>query len=533
MPKKVLPYLLMAAAVLLAFGWVLPGEFVSDDMLWATPEAVSRCVGGFRAAFGSWGFRSAGLGLVGPPIFRPLQALFMASAQLLLGTQPWAWHLLSMALHLLNGVLLYRLMARLWPELQDLPRLALVFLFLLHPAGSEAVLWISAFGELLGATFLLGTLLAYLRWRGDWSPVRMAALTALYAAACLTKESALVIPLLVGSYELTRSREQRRFPPVLAVAAVLVALLFLLLRRAVIGSQLAGQPFAPDLPRVLSMGLAHLRFLFLPGAPPFVLRPPEVALTGIPAMAAAALLLAGVVAAVRFLKGDRRGLAFGLLWGLLCLWPAYAIASVGPGFFAGRHAYPAAVGLALVVGSALVGLTPQGQGRAVLALVPLAAWLAWGTAGNAVVLRSNVGAFTQALAVSPGSDGPRVALAETLEREGDYPGALVRYSDAVARAPSPELKRDYLLSMAGLLGRLGRGPESDRMFQDALRIDPRSSSAWAGLGNNAWLAGRLDQAIGWYQEALRCDPGNQVAAANLANVQALRGPVPAAAHAQR
>lgn len=523
MLKKTLPCLLLAAAALLAFGAVFPGEFVVDDLLWATAERGPPGLEGIFRTFGTWGFQNTRIGLAGPPIYRPLQAVFQMFAQFLLGPNPWAWHLLSIALHVLNAIMLFRLLERLVPKARTPLKVSTALLFLIHPAGSEAVLWISGMSELTVTAVLLGNILLYLRWRAELTPLRIGALAALYFAGCLFKETALVLPLLLGAYELTRGPKEWTFSPALAATAVAVTGIFLFLRQGVIGSTVAGQPLALDPARILALSVAHLRFLLLPGAPPFALRPPEITLAGPLAVAGLVLVAAGLLGALRLAEGDGRLFSFGALWGILALWPAYAVAAVGHGFFNGRQAYLASLGLALLAGGITGRILQDRQTRIVLLMLPLLAWMAYGTTGNAVIWRSNIRVYETAMGVSPSADGPRVAIAEAMERRGDAAGALKMYSEALIRASSPKARVDYLYAMASILGQQGRTQESDRLLDKVLRLDPRYSAAWAGRGNNAWVRGRLNDAVGFYHEALRCNPDNSEAATNLANVLALRG----------
>ncbi|MBI3481192.1 MAG: tetratricopeptide repeat protein [Nitrosomonadales bacterium] len=61
-----------------------------------------------------------------------------------------------------------------------------------------------------------------------------------------------------------------------------------------------------------------------------------------------------------------------------------------------------------------------------------------------------------------------------------------------------------------------------------MKLNPKNSEAWAGLGNLAWTRGRVDEAIADYEKALAARPGNYEAAMNLATAydktgQAQRG----------
>ena len=93
--------------------------------------------------------------------YRPLFVLWLRLNFILGGTSPWAWHLLSVAKHVLVALLLGLLV---WKLLRD--RVAALLagtLFALHPAQTESVAWVTVPDPLMSAA-VLGTLLLYLRY---------------------------------------------------------------------------------------------------------------------------------------------------------------------------------------------------------------------------------------------------------------------------------------------------------------------------------------------------------------------------------
>jgi hypothetical protein len=112
-----------------------------------------------------------------------------------------AWHSYCLVLHLLNVVLVFVLCRKLFSNL--LPPLTASLVFALHGAHVEAVCWLAAQFDLLATLFVLLALIFSIR--------RNAALGALCAAlACLSKESAYALPLLVVCTALFFPRQQRK-----------------------------------------------------------------------------------------------------------------------------------------------------------------------------------------------------------------------------------------------------------------------------------------------------------------------------------
>ena len=513
--------LLIAFFVLsfLAFGSVLPGEFVVDDKLWASQATKAgelqsnvQAQQSIYLMFQAW-------------IFRPLHALFISFLQPALGIHVAAWHVVSILLHAFNGFLLYLTLEKFLPQLDWKFRFGAPLLFLLHPAGSEAVFWISAMSELTATLAMLTTLLLYLRWRSAWTPARCLMLGASAMAACLFKETAIMLApailsleLLLGGRTATTFNTRLRWGP--AIAVTIAAILFLVMRTIALKSVSGGQPLQFNAWRLAELGLAHLRFLWLPAAPPFALRPPEVSLFSPFTLSVALILLLGTASLSARSKATRPIMLFGLIWGALALWPAYAVALVGEGFFNGRQAYIASLGIPLIFGAWLSHMAPHKKMLASVLLFIALCWMVATTAMSGTVWRSNLEVYRQAMQVSPKADGPRVGVAMELENQGKIAEAIALYSNLIERARTPKDKATYLYNMASLLGQNGRGAESEVLLYELIQLQPNDSPAWTGLGNIAWSSGRLEAAESHYRRALEIDPRNQEAATNLSRLRA-------------
>lgn len=116
---------------------------------------------------------------------------------------PLGFHLLNIALHAVNAVLLYLIGRRLIPDNVRNYSLLPALLFALHPMQTEAVTYISGRSSSLMATFYLGAMLAYLRgvpW--GWSCL-------LFALALATRETAVTLPAALLLIEICRRTDWR------------------------------------------------------------------------------------------------------------------------------------------------------------------------------------------------------------------------------------------------------------------------------------------------------------------------------------
>ena len=171
------------ALLLYAYRGLAERPFVADDYQWLLNVRGLGLGQVVRAAFDA-GAQSH--------FYRPLIWLLFWRQLQLFGLEPRGYHQVSLALHVLNAVLLatlaWRLGAGRWSGL-----LAAIFA-LLHPAPFEAIVWISAQSELLAAGLLLAMLHLW-RWPSRFAPLLA---TVALGLALLAKESAVIgLPLLV------------------------------------------------------------------------------------------------------------------------------------------------------------------------------------------------------------------------------------------------------------------------------------------------------------------------------------------------
>jgi hypothetical protein len=153
------------------------------------------------------------------PYYRPLFLLWLLLNRSLFDLSPAGWHLTSVLLHLVVTFMVYMITRRLTGDIWTAAIASLWFG--VHPAHIESVAWISAVTEPLMCALLLGALFCFWRKGRAWHVWSLA----LFSAALLAKETALVFPVLVLAYDwlLGSKRITRALAvalPYLAVTAV-------------------------------------------------------------------------------------------------------------------------------------------------------------------------------------------------------------------------------------------------------------------------------------------------------------------------
>lgn len=137
--------------------------------------------------------------------YRPLMLLSLAVDRALYGLSPVGAHLQSLAWHLLAVWALHRLLRRFL----DPPAALLgAAVFALHPCQSEVVAWVSARNDAMAAAFAF--LALGLCQSSASGPLRLLGILMATAAAGLSKESVVLLPLMLLTLDLALERRPDR-----------------------------------------------------------------------------------------------------------------------------------------------------------------------------------------------------------------------------------------------------------------------------------------------------------------------------------
>ena len=333
-----------------------------------------------------------------PDEIRPFPALTYQVSTALTPASPAADHVMNVALHAANGVLVLMLAwraARL--PLPAATVTALIFIVL--PMHAETVAWVTGRVDSLPAFFYLASFLAYVRWRARpgtgrlyWSSV------ALFFVALFSKQNAITLAPALLLYDTIVERRTVRVSwasvaPYLPFA--ILTLGYLGLRYALFGEVAReSQLTAANLSTFGDLVVRHLhRTVF--GAVD-VARPWH-------------WIVVGGTVVVLLARAPRVALFFGVLWYAIGIAPVLVAAYDSP-----RHVYLASVGWAVLwgLGFDMLRQLHRGGRFAALALaalgmgaysVQLARTAAEWEARSQVSARAVAGLEREALAASPGS----------------------------------------------------------------------------------------------------------------------------------
>ncbi|NWF57251.1 MAG: tetratricopeptide repeat protein [Syntrophaceae bacterium] len=141
----------------------------------------------------------------------PLQILSYAFDYQLWNLNPFGYRLHNVLLHVLNAVLVFLLVKKIFSHLWVAFLTALFFG--LHPVNVESVTWISERKNVLSMAFLLLSFLSYLYYQEESRPLRKkgfyAASLFLFSLALMAKVSAVVLPGLLFIHDFCFFRERK------------------------------------------------------------------------------------------------------------------------------------------------------------------------------------------------------------------------------------------------------------------------------------------------------------------------------------
>ena len=430
------PRLVLVVLTALAWGGVLGGAFQFDDF----PTIVRD-----PATVDFWALLvrlSTGI--------RPLLRLSYFLDHLLWGMSPAGFLLTNLLLHLATVLGIFALARRLVGD--EAVAFLAAAIFALQPADAEVVAYVTGRSTGLMAAFFVWGLVR-------WEDGRRASALFLFAAACLSKEVALVFPAFLFLLELTRSPPTRLrwLPAAGGLAAVLLGVLALSPRyRALFAYSLhLRDPLANLGPALRGAGVMISLWVR-----PWALAvdhgpPPESALLTL-------VVLAGIGVAVAVAIAVRRReplVTFCLAWPLLALVPTNSlIAKVD--LVTEKPLYLAWAGPSILLGMLLAG--------------PAISW---------THERSTSELAERAVVRTAGGHWARWVAATALlcawalcvpARVRIWSDARLLWGDSVRKAPD----RARAWNNLGLaLWTEGEDREAARAFEESLRLDPGRSSA--------------------------------------------------------
>ena len=501
----------------------------------------------------------------------------------LFGQNPGVHHLVSVAMHIANTLLLFLLLRRITglrhagvqgcapagcvsglpdsktsvtasaTQVGALWRSYLVAaLFALHPLHVESVAWVSERKDVLSGFFFLLTLLAYARYaqcRMQNAECRITQHAArntdegslitdhrslfyllslvLFALGLMSKPMLVTVPFVLLLLDYWPLQRWRQIAPWRLVAEK--APFFLLAVGSCVVTFMV-QRRGGAVSTVLSLGarianalVSYVRYLgktFLPNDLS-VLYPHPGHWPMWQVIACAAVLLA-VLAAVLWLARSRPYLPMGWLWFCGMLVPVIGLVQVGIQSMADRYTYLPLIGLFIILVWGLADLVPPRPWRAqalTVASVFLCLACALLTWRQVGIWRDSEALFRNAVRVTRDNYLAYNNLGFYLWGQGRKTEAIEYYRLALKINPAYE---DALNNLGYALADQKKFLEAIPLYEAALRVRPRHAEVHNNLGNALSETGRIDEAINHYQIVLEQNPNHADAHNNLGIALAMK-----------
>jgi protein O-mannosyl-transferase len=486
--------------------------FVYDDNISIVRNAAIRSFASVPHMFTSTGYVY---------LYRPLTNLWLCANYALFGLSPTWWHLATVALHVLITYLVFLVAYELVRDRGTAFTAGL--LFGIHPVHVENVAWVSAVNDLLMSALLLASFLVFLRSRNAYGKAKPGLSLALFALALLTKETAVVFPVLILVFswmfvaETSESWRMRAARSIRTSATFFgVLLVYLVARWFAVRSAASTQAtvigwttMVLTWPSILWFDVRHL---VLPIALSEFYPSHYVASPGLRTFVLPAVLLIAITISVLF--GIRRlknvpVARFACAWILLTLVPTLYLRALTPDdFIHDRFLYLPSVGFVILLALAIRqwpwGLPGQNKSAKQLAVIVLLAVAGMvGTFSNQLPWASDVLLYENGLKFIPDSSNLKDNLANALGNRGQSDRAIRLYHEVLERDPR-YWRSNYNLGYACL--KSGKYAEAEEFLTRAVQIDGSDSDQFIFLALAQWHQNKLDDATRNGEHAIERSP---------------------------
>lgn len=198
--KQLFVILVLFAAVFLAYGNSIKGQFIWDDKPLIAENPLLKHPNLWGKAFTVELYEGSRANY-----YRPLLTVSFIVNSFFLGSGPAGYHLINILLHFLVGYLLYLLLEKITGSLPV--SLVASLIFLIHPIHAQAVTYISGRADPIAAIFLLLSLFLYSD--AEMGRGRYGISLFCFMCALLAKETSVALPVVLLGFDFLQGAQKK------------------------------------------------------------------------------------------------------------------------------------------------------------------------------------------------------------------------------------------------------------------------------------------------------------------------------------
>ena len=475
--KTYLALILFAVLIAAFYGNTLFNGFVLDDLAQVERNTNLRSLENLPKVFTSCIWESANQGCYGRTFYyRPAHFLSNFLTYQIFSAA-WIFHLVNLLYAFTLAALIFLLAQKLTKDY--LASLLAVIIFIAHPINTEVVNFVSAVPDLLYGIFAVLGALFYIRYRGKKSSKNLIAVYGFYALGVLSKEPAILMPVIfvlldlfffqIPFRKLVHIAELRKY-----LVFPAIVLLYLFARNAVlgVGPQLGALSIPERLHALFLLFGQYAGKLFFPY--PLALYHSFEGGSNFLSVSFLIPFFVSVAFGAFFVYAFRKKqwlYVFGLAWFAAFLSPVLILlGGLGENVLSERYMFVPTIGFALMAGTAFAFVLrhpkiPKGTVIGVLAFFLVVSWVV--VAQRNAEWRDNVTLYAKTLEQSPSAHIVRRELGEIYANQGEFEKAKAEFEYLIEKAPD---------------------------WKDI-------TMAYKGLGDYYTASGELDKALAYYTKA--------------------------------
>jgi tetratricopeptide (TPR) repeat protein len=497
----------------------------------------------------------------------PLIWLSFMLDRTIFGTWAGGFHLVNVALHIANSILLFWVLKRytkaLWASF------FVAALFALHPLHVESVAWVTERKDTLSTLFWFLTMLAYLRYVEVPTAKRYVIVCVVFALGLMSKSMLVTLPLvllLMDYWPLKRLWPEEKIGgvafgrliweklPLFVLSAAASVVTFIAQQSTGAMMRLSSVPIEYRIANAFISYCEYLVRMLRPVGLAVFYPHPVKEISGLQITASLAVLAAITIVAI--LLRRRRYLLVGWLWYLGTLVPVIGIVQVGGQAMADRYTYVPLIGIFIMLAWLAGDIVAQKRVRQVLAGMAGAAILGvlgvmtfvqvsyWHDTMSlfkhaAAVTKDNyvahsimgvryaekgqmeeaMKAFDIILKLTPKDGDTLYNVAKSLDVQGQTAKALEFYNRVLVLVPDDADTHGALALIEARNGNFDRAVE---LYKEGLSKKPDDGGLHGGLGSLYLQMGRVDEALTELEKAVKLK-SDSVIYGNLGMATLLKG----------